>query len=224
MAQPRTLYSYWRSSASYRVRIALNLKGMDYAIAPVHLVRDGGEQHHDDYRKLNPQQLVPTLVDGRQVLHESLAIIEYLDDAYPCTARLLPRAALACARVRALAQMVACEIHPLGNLRVLQYLQRELGISDAQKAAWSRHWIKLGFDAIEAVLAARDNPGKFCEGDAPTLADCCLVPQVYNARRFGVPLDPYPILVGIDAACARLDAFKRAAPEAQADAPPEDLR
>lgn len=219
MPGTRTLYSYWRSSAAYRVRIALNLKGMDYAIAPVHLVRDGGEQHHDDYRKLNPQQLIPTLVDGAQVLHESLAIIEYLEEAYPDTPRLLPRTTLACARVRALAQMVACDIHPLGNLRVLQYLERELGAGDGQKTAWSKHWIKVGFDAIEMVLAARGDAGKFCEGDTPTLADCCLVPQVYNARRFGVVLSPYPTIVGIDSACAKLDAFKRAAPEAQPDAP-----
>ncbi len=214
----RTLYSYWRSSAAYRVRIALNLKGMDYVIAPVHLVRDGGEQHRDDYRTLNPQQLVPTLVDGGRVLRESLAIIEYLEEAYPATPRLLPRAALACARVRELAQMVACDIHPLGNLRVLQYLQRELGASDEQKLAWSRHWIEAGFDAIETVLASGGHAGKFCEGDTPTLADCCLVPQVYNARRFGVPLARYPTITRIDAACARFDAFQRAAPEAQADA------
>lgn len=218
MRTPRTLYSYWRSSAAYRVRIALNLKGMEYAIAPVHLVRDGGEQHHDDYRRLNPQQLVPTLVDGRHVLRESLAIIEYLEEAYPATPRLLPRNALACARVRAVAQMVACDIHPIGNLRVLQYLQRELGASDEQKATWSRHWIELGFDAIESVLDGSPGGGKFCEGDAPTLADCCLVPQVYNARRFGVDMALYPVITRIDAACATLDAFQRAAPEAQADA------
>ena len=219
MPNARTLYSYWRSSAAYRVRIALNLKGLDYAIAPVHLLRDGGEQHHDDYRRLNPQQLIPALVDGAHVLHESMAIIEYLEEAYPDTPRLLPRAALACARVRGLAQMIACDIHPLGNLRVVEYLQRELGASDEQKAAWSRHWIKLGFDAVEAVLASAGHAGKFCEGDTPTLADCCLVPQVYNARRFGVPLSLYPTIVRIEAACARLDAFQRAAPEAQADAP-----
>ena len=214
----RTLYSYWRSSAAYRVRIALNLKGMEYVIAPVHLVRDGGEQHREDYRKLNPQKLVPTLVDGSHVLRESMAIIEYLEEAYPATPRLLPRAALACARVRELAQMVACDIHPVGNLRVLQYLQRELGASDEQKLAWSRHWIEVGFDAIEAVLASGKHAGEFCEGDTPTLADCCLIPQVYNARRFEVPLARYPTIVSIDAACARLEAFQRAAPDAQADA------
>ena len=219
MSVTRTLYSYWRSSAAYRVRIALNLKGMDYAIAPVHLVRQGGEQHHDDYRKLNPQQLVPTLVDGGHALPESLAIIQYLDEAYPDTPRLLPRSALACARVRALAQMIACDIHPIGNLRVLQYLKSELGASDEQKQAWSRHWIELGFDAIETLLAGRKRQGAFCEGDTPTLADCCLIPQVYNARRFKVSMGRYPTITRIDALCTGMEAFARAAPEAQADAP-----
>ena len=216
-----TLYSYWRSSAAYRVRIALNLKGLDYAIAPVHLVRDGGEQHHAEYRELNPQQLVPTLLDGDKVIIESLAIIEYLEDAYPDTPRLLPPSALACARVRGVAQAIACDIHPIGNLRVLQYLQRELGASDEQKLAWSRHWIEIGFDAVEAMLAA-NRTGAFCEGNAPTLADCCLVPQVYNARRFGVPLDRYPVIDSIDAVCRQLEAFVRAAPEMQADAPGQE--
>lgn len=219
MGNTRTLYSYWRSSAAYRVRIALNLKEMDYAIAPVHLVREGGEQHHDDYRAINPQQLIPTLVDGDNVIRESLAIIEYLEDAYPGTRPLLPRAALACARVRALAQMIVCDIHPLGNLRVLQYLARELGVDDEAKLAWSRHWIEVGFEAIEAVLAGSGHTGKYCEGDSPTLADCCLVPQVYNARRFEVSLSRYPTIERIDAACRKHDAFAMAAPEAQADAP-----
>ena len=217
MPTPRTLYSYWRSSAAYRVRIALNLKGMEYAIAPVHLVRDGGEQHHDDYRRLNPQQLVPTLVDGRHVLRESLAIIEYLEDAYPATPRLLPRNALACARVRAVAQMVACDIHPIGNLRVLQYLQRELGASDAQKAAWSKYWIELGFDAIEAVLDASASTGRFCEGDTPTLADCCLVPQIFNAQRFHVELHDLARTMAAFQACMALPAFQRAQPSACPD-------
>ena len=219
MPDPLTLYSYWRSSAAYRVRIALNLKGLDYAIAPVHLVRDGGEQHHDTYRRLNPQQLVPTLVDGDSVIRESLAIIEYLEEAYPDSPRLLPRGALARARVRALAQAIACDIHPIGNLRVLQYLERELGANDEQKLAWSRHWIEVGFDAIEKMLADDVRTDAFCEGDAPTLADCCLIPQVYNARRFGVSLVRYPIIDAIDAACRELDVFRRAAPEAQVDAP-----
>ncbi|HET6545759.1 MAG TPA: maleylacetoacetate isomerase [Rhodanobacteraceae bacterium] len=219
MAATRTLYSYWRSSAAFRARIALNLKGMDYAIAPVHLLKDGGEQHRDAYRAVNPQQLIPSLVDGDHVVRESLAIMEYLDEAYPDTPRLLPTDPVARSRVRALAQMVVCDIHPVGNLRVLQYLERELGVDDDQRLAWSRHWIEVGFEAIEAVLAGAGRAGKFCEGDAPTLADCCLVPQVYNARRFSVSLDPYPAIAWIDAACRDLDAFRRAAPEAQPDAP-----
>jgi maleylacetoacetate isomerase len=218
MSTPFTLYSYWRSSAAYRVRIALNLKGMDYAIRPVHLVRDGGQQHAEAYRELNPQQMVPVLLDGERVVRQSLAIIEYLEDAYPDTPPLLPSDLRERARVRSLALAIACDVHPLGNLRVLQYLQRELGADDEQKAAWSRHWIQVGFDALEALLAKSPEVGRFCSGDDPTVADCCLAPQMYNARRFGVPLEPYPTLVRIDAACAELDAFKRAAPEAQPDA------
>lgn len=216
---PFTLYSYWRSSAAYRVRIALNLKDMDYAIHPVHLVNDGGQQHSDSYRALNPQQLVPTLLDGERVIRQSLAIIEYLDDAYPDTLPLLPSDLRERARVRGIALAIACDIHPLGNLRVLQYLKAELDISDKRKAAWSAHWIKVGFDALEALLAQSPEVGRFCSGDEPTLADCCLVPQMYNARRFKVALDGYPTLVRIDAACNELDAFKRAVPEAQPDAP-----
>lgn len=219
MPASMTLYSYWRSSAAYRVRIALNLKGLEYALKPVHLVKDGGEQHHDAYRKLNPQQLIPTLVDGERVIRQSLAIIEYLDEAYPDAPRLLPHDLRERTRVRTLAQMVMCDIHPLGNLRVLQYLTRELGASDEQKLAWSRHWIEVGFEAMEALLAGSPEVGRFCSGDEPGLADCCLVPQVYNARRFGVPLDPYPTITRIDAACRELDAFQRAAPEVQPDAP-----
>lgn len=219
MSTPLTLYSYWRSSAAYRVRIALNLKGLDYAIRPVHLVNDGGQQHAAAYRALNPQQLVPTLVDGERVIRQSLAIIEYLDDAYPDTPPMLPSDQRERARVRGLALAVACDIHPLGNLRVLQYLKGEFAISDAQKAAWSAHWIKVGFDALEALLAASPEVGRFCSGDDPTLADCCLIPQVYNARRFKVSLKPYPTLARIDAACNELDAFRRAAPEVQPDAP-----
>lgn len=219
MTQALTLYSYWRSSAAYRVRIALNLKGLDYAISPVHLVNDGGEQHGDAYRRLNPQQLVPTLLDGERVIRQSLAIIEYLDEAYPDTRPLLPRDLRERARIRGLALAVACDIHPVGNLRVLQYLARELGADDDQKLAWSRHWIEVGFEALEALLDDNPGVGGFCGGDEPTLADCCLVPQVYNARRFGVAMEPYPTITRIDAACGELDAFRRAAPEAQPDAP-----
>jgi maleylacetoacetate isomerase len=219
MARQLTLYSYWRSSAAYRVRIALNLKGMDYTIRPVHLTADGGQQHGAAYRALNPQQLIPLLLDGERAIRQSVSIIEYLDEVYPETRPLLPRDLRERARVRALALSIACDIHPLGNLRVLQYLESEFDAKDKQKNAWSKHWIKTGFDALEAMLAGSPEVGRCCSGDDPTLADCCLIPQVYNARRFGVKLDAYPAISRIDAACAELDAFKRAAPEAQPDAP-----
>lgn len=219
MAKQLTLYSYWRSSAAYRVRIALNLKGMDYRIQPVHLTHDGGEQHAEAYRALNPQQLVPVLRDGERVIRQSLAIIEYLDEVYPDTLPLLPADLRERARVRALALGIACDIHPLGNLRVLQYLEAQLGADNAQRGDWSQHWIEEGFAALETLLDTSPEVGRFCSGDDPTLADCCLVPQVYNARRFGVDMDAYPTIARIDAACAGLDAFLRAAPEAQPDAP-----
>ncbi|MGH8184874.1 MAG: maleylacetoacetate isomerase [Rhodanobacteraceae bacterium] len=214
-----TLYGYWRSSAAYRVRIALNLKGLAHTIKPVHLLRDGGEQHGKDYCELNPQELIPILTDGDRVIRQSLAIIEYLDEAYPETPKLLPVTARARARVRAIAQTIACDIHPLGNLRVQQYLEREFDADEGQRQAWTKHWIVAGFDALEATLAGHPGTGAFCEGDAPTMADACLVPQVYNAQRFRVDMKTYPTLARIDAACRELKAFNDAAPEAQADAP-----
>ena len=210
------LYTYFRSSAAYRVRIALNLKGLPYESVPVHLLRDGGEQHAPDYAQLNPAELVPTLVDGEHALGQSLAIIEYLDEVHP-SPLLLPGSALARARIRALAQSIACDMHPLNNLRVLQYLAREHQLDEAAKAMWVRHWITLGFTALEAQLQ-HASTGLFCHGDTPTLADCCLVPQMFNARRFATPLESFPTLCRIEAACLALDAFQRAAPEAQADA------
>ncbi len=216
MAQGLTLYSYWRSSAAYRVRIALNLKQLSFTVRPVHLVRDGGEQHGAAYCKLNPQQLVPTLVHDGTALHQSLAIIEYLEETWPEPA-LLPAAPHERARVRALAQVVACDIHPIGNLRVLQYLEHEWHLPHSEREEWSRHWIEQGFAALEALLAGVPR-GRFVGGDAPGLAEVCLVPQVYNAHRFGVDMQPYPTLAAIDAACRELDAFQRAAPEAQPDA------
>ena len=210
------LYTYFRSSAAYRVRIALNLKGLPYKSVPVHLLRDGGEQHAPDYVQLNPAELVPTLVDGEHALGQSLAIIEYLDEVHP-SPLLLPGSALARARIRALAQSIACDMHPLNNLRVLQYLAREHQLDEAAKAMWVRHWITLGFTALEAQLQ-HASTGLFCHGDTPTLADCCLVPQMFNARRFATPLDPFPTLCRIEAACLTLEAFQRAAPEVQADA------
>lgn len=214
MAEELILYDYWRSSASYRVRIALNIKGLAYETRSVHLVRDGGQQHAVPYRALNPQQLVPCLVDGDRVITQSLAIIDYLDEAWPLQP-LLPMDRDGRARVRALAMVVACDVHPLGNLRVLQYLQNQLGVDDAQKAEWSRHWITIGFDALEAMLASDETTGRFCHGDTPTLADVCLMPQIYNAHRWQVPMEPYPTLRRVHLACSELDAFRRAAPEAQ---------
>lgn len=213
-----TLYTYYRSSAAYRVRIALNLKGMPYTAVPVHLVKDGGQHRSAAYRARNPQALVPAfeLEDGT-VLTQSLAIMEYLDEVQPESA-LLPADAIGRARVRALAQAIACDLHPVNNLRVLQYLSQQLGISAEQKDAWYRHWVATGLQGLEALLADHPSTGRFCHGDTPTLADCCLVPQLYNARRFQCPLDAYPTIQRIAAACETLPAFQQAAPEVQPDA------
>lgn len=212
-----TLHSYFRSSASYRVRIALNLKGLPYTYAPVHLLKDGGQQHTPDYQRVNPAQLVPTLVDDGHALGQSLAIMEYLEETYP-EPPLMPRDALGRARVRGLAQSVACEIHPLNNLRVLQYLDNDLKVDEATKATWYRHWITVGFTAIEAMLADHPDTGTFCHGDVPGLADCCLIPQIANSRRFDTPLDAFPTIRRIEQACLALEAFAMAAPQLQPDA------
>ncbi|MEP6997696.1 MAG: maleylacetoacetate isomerase [Betaproteobacteria bacterium] len=209
------LYNYFRSSAAYRVRIALHLKGLDFEYIPVHLVK--GEQHADSYRVLNRQELVPTLTDGETTVPQSLAIIEYLDERHP-ERPLLPPTPAARARVRAIALAIACDIHPLNNLRVLRYLKHTLGVDEEAKDAWYRHWIETGLAALEAQLAAEAATGTFCHGDAPTIADVCLVPQLANARRTNVALEPYPTLVRIDASCRALDAFVRAAPDRQPDA------
>lgn len=211
------LYTYFRSSAAYRVRIALNLKGLAWDAVPVHLVRDGGEQRHPAYLELNPVGLVPTLDDDGQLLTQSLAIIEYLDETHP-EPGLLPADPADRARVRAIAQTIACDIHPINNLRVLQYLKREFGISDAQRDAWYRHWVEVGLAGVEQLLARDKRTGTFCHGDAPTLADCCLVPQVFNARRFGCDLSAMPTVRRIAERCATLEAFRQAAPENQPDA------
>lgn len=213
------LYSYWRSSAAYRVRIGLNLKQIDYQSVYVHLVKEGGEQLKAEYGAINPQGLVPALeLDDGRVLTQSLAILEYLDESAASGMALLPEDALGRARVRALAQVVACEIHPLNNLRVLKYLSASLDVDADQSSTWYCHWLAQGFAALETLLADSPDTGKFCHGQAPGLADACLVPQVYNARRFKVDMTPYPNIVRIDAACAELEAFQRAAPEAQGDA------
>jgi maleylpyruvate isomerase len=209
------LYSYFRSSAAYRVRIALHLKGLAFDYAPVHLRK--GEQHDDAYQALNRQQLVPTLIDGDTVMTQSLAIIEYLDETHP-EPPLLPSTPAGRARVRAIALAICCDIHPLNNLRVLRYLMRTLNVGEEAKDAWYRHWIDTGLAALEAELAADASTGTFCHGDVPTIADICLVPQLANARRTDIPLDSYPTLLRIDASCRALDAFARAAPDRQPDA------
>lgn len=217
MSQDLVLYGYWRSSAAYRVRIALNLKQLPFVQRPVHLVHNGGQQHTENYRRLNPQELVPTLLHGKRVLRQSLAIVEYLDETWPRPA-LLPSSPRARAQARALAQVVACEIHPVGNLRVLQYLDNECGMPQVEREMWSRHWIEQGFKAFEAMLEEDLSRGHFCCGDTPGLADIFLIPQVYNAHRWGVDMQAFPAISAIHAACQELEAFKQAAPEAQPDA------
>jgi maleylacetoacetate isomerase len=207
------LYSYWRSSASYRVRIALALKGLPFETVAIELRR--GEQHGVDYRHCNPQGLVPFLDAGEVALGQSLAILEYLDERFP-EVPLLPAARRDRALVRQLANIIACDIHPLGNLRVGQYLRERFGADDDAVLAWQRHWIALGFDAIEAQLATL-GAEHFCLGPVPTLADVFLIPQVYNARRCQLPLDGYPHICRIDAHCSSLPAFRQAHPDNQPD-------
>ena len=211
------LYTYFRSSAAYRVRTALNLKGLAYEAVPVHLLRDGGQQNQPAYRALSPLGTVPALQTGDGTFTQSLAIIEYLDEIHPLPP-LLPASAEDRARVRALAQTIACDIHPVNNLRVLQYLGKHFAATQEQKDAWYRHWVNAGLLAVEQLLSAHPATGAFCHGDAPTLADCCLVPQVFNARRFDCPLDALPTLQRIVAACEALPAFCNAAPAMQPDA------
>jgi maleylpyruvate isomerase len=208
------LYSFFRSSAAYRVRIALNLKGLPYEIAAVHLRNDGGQHKKPEFRAINPQMRVPALeLSGGEVLVQSLAIIEYLDEIHP-DPPLLPADAIARAKVRAIAQMVACDIHPLNNLVTLQYLKRELKHEQAEIDAWYRYWVIEGFSAIEAMIA----PGPYACGAHVTLADICLVPQVANALRLNVQLERFPKIAAVDAACLKLPAFDKARPENQPDA------
>ena len=212
-----TLYTYYRSSAAYRVRIALNLKGLPYTAVPVHLAR--GEQLAADYVARNPAGAVPLLeLDGAGArISQSLAIIEYLDETCPAPP-LLPADALGRARVRSLALTVACEIHPLNNLRVLKHLGSTFGAGQPEKDDWYRHWVSDGFRVLETRLANEPDTGTYCHGEGPTLADCCLVPQVFNARRFQVDLDPFPTIRRIAAACEVLPAFAAAHPAVQPDA------
>lgn len=206
-----TLYDYYRSSASFRVRIALNLKNLEYHAVPIHLLAHGGEQYTESYRRINPQSLVPTLQDGTLTITQSLAIIEYLDEVYPSTP-LLPSNPSEKALVRAFALSIACDIHPLNNLRVLNYLTGTLHISEDNKNAWYQYWITKGLTALEKSLA-KHGQHRFCFGDQPSLADVCLVPQLFNARRFGCDLAPYPTLVRIDAQCQSMTAFSHAFPK-----------
>ncbi|MCO4889924.1 maleylacetoacetate isomerase [Cupriavidus sp. WGtm5] len=211
------LYSYFRSSASFRVRIALELKGLSYDYVPVHLLKEGGQQLKPEFRAVNPDGLVPALADGEHLLQQSLAIVEYLDEVHP-EPRLLPGTALDRAYVRGLAQEIACEIHPLNNLRVLKYLKHTVGVTDEVKDAWYRHWIELGFASLQANLERSGKAGRFCFGDTPTLADLCLVPQVFNAQRFNIDVARYPAIAKIYEACMALPAFQKAEPKSQPDA------
>lgn len=215
------LYSFFRSSASYRVRIALNLKGLSYETVPVHLLRNGGQQFAPDYLALNPDAVVPALIDEpgdhAALLTQSLAIIEYLDETHPMPP-LLPRDPIDRAYLRSIALTIACEIHPLNNLRVLRYLVRNLKVNEDDKNAWYRHWCEQGLASVETMLARDKRTGTFCYGDAPTLADCALIPQVANAQRMNCDLSRMPTILRINDACMALEAFAAAAPDRQPDA------
>jgi maleylacetoacetate isomerase len=209
------LYSYFRSSASYRVRIALALKGLAYETAAINLLKS--EQRAPDYMKLNPQGLLPTLEDGGHLLTQSLAIMEYLDETYP-NPPILPKTPAERARVRALSLAIACDIAPLNNLSSMNFLKNDLAQGDAERTRWYNHWIERGFTALEAILSNSSATGTFCHGETPTIADCCLVPQVFNARRYECDLAPYPTILRIDAACNQHQAFIAAHPSKQIDA------
>ncbi len=209
------LFDYFRSSAAYRVRIALNLKGLPYEHASINLLK--GEEASESYHETNPQNLVPTLEHAGQILTQSMAICEFLDETHP-EPSILPGTALERAQIRALAQAVSCDIHPINNLRVLKYLTANLGITEEQKITWYKHWVIEGFSAIESLLASSPSAVTYCHGTTPTLADICLIPQVFNARRFKVDMTPYPIINQVEEQCLLLPAFARAKPESQPDA------
>lgn len=213
------LYSYFRSSASYRVRIALNLKGLPYTVVPVHLLKDGGEQMTSAYRQLSPDALVPALqLDAPEVnLTQSLAIIEYLEEIHPEPA-LLPKDPLDRAWLRSLALAIACDIHPLNNLRVLRYLVDEMKLSEAEKDRWYKHWVEQGLASLETILSSDARVGRYCFGDSPGYADCFLVPQVANAQRMQCDLSGMPTISRINAACLELETFAAASPARQPDA------
>jgi len=211
------LYSFWRSSAAFRVRIALNLKGLDYEVIPVHLVKNGGEQISPEYANKNPNCLVPLYSDGTHTIHQSLAIIEYLEEIHP-NPTLLPQTAIDRAWVRSLAMDIAMEIHPINNLRVLRYLMKNLGIDGDAKDVWYRHWVMLGLTSLEKQLIADTRVGRFAYGDQPGLIDICLVPQIFNALSAKTNMKPYPTLMKIFDECMALPAFIDASWEKQIDA------
>lgn len=207
-----TLYDYFRSSACYRVRIALNLKKLPYKKIPVHLVDNGGEHHHANYKQVNPQELVPSLDMDGHIIHQSLAIIEYLEEV-SSEIPLLPPEPLAKAQVRSVALMVACDIHPLNNLRILNALKQQFHADEAQIREWYHQWLKTGFNALETVLSTMKRSKPYCFGSTPTIADVCLIPQVYNAHRFEFSMENYPIINDIYDYCQHLPAFREASPE-----------
>nr|WP_321273838.1 maleylacetoacetate isomerase [Alcaligenes faecalis] len=212
------LYSYFRSSAAYRVRIGLNLKGLDYQIKPVHLLKDGGQQHQPDYVQINPVQLLPALDDDGLIITQSLAILEYLDERYP-ELPLLPKASAERAWARSMAQTVACDIHPLNNLRVLQYLKNELHAQEDARNQWYRHWVQVGLEGLEALVQRHGKKDHlFIFGDTPGIAEICLIPQMFNARRFEIDLSAFPRLLAVEEKCLELSAFQEAAPDRQPDA------
>lgn len=212
------LYSYFRSSAAYRVRIGLNLKGLDYQIKPVHLLKDGGQQHQPDYVQVNPVQLLPALDDDGLIITQSLAILEYLDERYP-ELPLLPKASAERAWARSMAQTVACDIHPLNNLRVLQYLKNELHAQEDARNQWYRHWVSVGLEGLEALVQRHGKKDHdFIFGDTPSIAEICLIPQMFNARRFDIDLSIFPRLLAVEEKCLELSAFQEAAPDRQPDA------
>ncbi|MGZ5923062.1 MAG: maleylacetoacetate isomerase [Rhizomicrobium sp.] len=211
------LYGYFRSSAAFRARIALNLKGIKPELRFIHLLKDGGQQHTTEYKALNPLVLIPALVHNGHLITQSLAIMEYLDEVKP-EPPILPKDALGRARVREIACVIACDIHPVNNLRLGQYLKSEIGISDEQQVRWQRHWIKVGFEALEKMLTLSKDTGLYCHGDTPTIADICLIPQMFNARRVKLEIERYPILARIEAHALAHPAFDAAHPKNQPDA------
>jgi maleylacetoacetate isomerase len=217
MSDDFVLFGYFRSSAAFRVRIALNLKGVRPEHQFVHLLKDGGQQHAPSYRAINPQEIIPTLIHDGHVIGQSLAAIEYLDEIHP-SPPILPRDAPGRARVRQLAYVVACDVHPINNLRVSNYLRDRLGAGQDAQRDWHQHWITLGFTALETLLSSSSETGQFCHGDQPSLADICLIPQMANARRVALDLSPFPTLLRIERAALALPAFDAALPANQPDA------